>query len=187
MAAMPKVKINRVDHAHFAEAAISAGLTVEEWLAVAGRQHAAAATVQRHRPGLKIVQVILDADTATYLNREAERSGMNDRAYLTRFLQDLAAGSDVDPDRLWTDALTSISFEIASRQQRAYLERARIDTIVGDTVLLAVPDSYCRDIIEARLRPTITETLSRLMRRRVQIAVTVDRLDHPRSRHPAPL
>jgi hypothetical protein len=186
MAPMPKVKIKQVDHARFAEAAMSAGLTVEEWLAAAGRQHAAADTVRRHRPGLKIVQVILDADTATYLNREAERSGMSDRAYLTRFLQDLAAGSAVDPDRLWTDVLTSISFEIASRQQRAYLDRARIDTIVGDTVLLAAPDSYCRDIIEARLRPTITETLSRLLRRRVQVAVTVDRVDHPWSSCPAP-
>jgi hypothetical protein len=171
---MPKVKINHDDHATFTEAAASAGLSVGEWLAMAGRQHAAAGTVVRDRPGVRILHLALDPATAAYLDREAGRSGTGDRAYLTRFLQDLATGSTVDPDQLWIDAMTAISFDIASHRQRSYLDRARIDTIVGETVLIAVPDSYTRDIIEARLRPLLAATLSGLLRRGVQVAVTVD-------------
>ncbi|GIE29558.1 hypothetical protein Ait01nite_026030 [Actinoplanes italicus] len=186
---MPKVKINHDDHATFTEAAASAGLSVGEWLAIAGRQHAAACTVVGDRPGVRILHLALDAGTAAYLDREAGRSGTGDRAYLTRFLQDLAAGSTVDPDQLWVDAMTAISFDIASHRQRSYLDQARIDTIVGDTVLIAVPDSYTRDVIEARLRPLLTETLSGLLRRRVQIAVTIDAPDRhrplPPPQHPA--
>ncbi|GAA0427724.1 chromosomal replication initiator protein DnaA [Actinoplanes capillaceus] len=79
----------------------------------------------------------------------------------------------VDLGKLWRETLDELSDEIASRQQRAYLQFTRLRAIVEDTALLSVPDTYTRDIIESRLRPAITEALSRRLSRPIQVAVTV--------------
>ncbi|MDI6099077.1 chromosomal replication initiator protein DnaA [Actinoplanes sp. NEAU-A12] len=79
----------------------------------------------------------------------------------------------VDLGTLWRDTLDELSDEIASRQQRAYLQFTRLRAIVEDTALLSVPDTYTRDIIESRLRPAITEALTRRLNRPIQVAVTV--------------
>ncbi|WP_436525089.1 chromosomal replication initiator protein DnaA [Actinoplanes sp. HUAS TT8] len=79
----------------------------------------------------------------------------------------------VDLGLLWQDTLSELSEEIASRQQRAYLRFTRLRAIVEDTALLSVPDAYTRDVIELRLRPAITEALTRRLNRPIQVAVTV--------------
>jgi chromosomal replication initiator protein len=79
----------------------------------------------------------------------------------------------VDLGTLWRDTLEELSDEIASRQQRAYLQFTRLRAIVEDTALLSVPDTYTRDIIESRLRPAITEALTKRLSRPIQVAVTV--------------
>jgi chromosomal replication initiator protein len=79
----------------------------------------------------------------------------------------------VDLGMLWQDTLSELSEEIASRQQRAYLRFTRLRAIVEDTALLSVPDAYTRDVIELRLRPAITEALTRRLNRPIQVAVTV--------------
>ncbi|GAA4595196.1 chromosomal replication initiator protein [Actinoplanes octamycinicus] len=79
----------------------------------------------------------------------------------------------VDLGKLWQDTLSELSEEIASRQQRAYLRFTRLRAIVEDTALLSVPDAYTRDVIELRLRPAITEALTRRLNRPIQVAVTV--------------
>ncbi|BBH65449.1 chromosomal replication initiator protein DnaA [Actinoplanes sp. OR16] len=66
-----------------------------------------------------------------------------------------------------------MSDEIASPQQRAYLQLVRLRAIVEDTALLSVPDAFTRDVIESRMRPAITEALSRRLNRPIQVAVTV--------------
>ncbi|WP_433394483.1 chromosomal replication initiator protein DnaA [Micromonospora sp. KLBMP9576] len=60
-----------------------------------------------------------------------------------------------------------------SAQQRAYLRLTRLRAIVEDTALLSVPDAFTRDVIESRLRPAITEALTRRLGRPIQVAVTV--------------
>src|SRR5262249_36575796 len=45
--------------------------------------------------------------------------------------------------------------------------------LVEDTALVSVPDPFIREVIETRMRPAITEALSRRLGRRVQVAVTV--------------
>src|SRR5207247_3889749 len=62
---------------------------------------------------------------------------------------------------------------IVSPQQRAYLKLTRLRAIVEDTALISVPDSFTRDVIESRLRPSITDALSRRLGRPIQVAVTV--------------
>jgi chromosomal replication initiator protein len=69
--------------------------------------------------------------------------------------------------------------EIASAQHRAYLRLTRLRAIVEDTALVAVPDAFTRDVIESKLRPTITEALSRRLGREIQVAVTVRAPEEP--------
>ena len=79
----------------------------------------------------------------------------------------------VDLSDVWKATLEELADEISSRQQRAYLQLTKLRAIVEDTALLAVPDAFTRDVIESRLRPAITEALSRRLNRPIQVAVTV--------------
>jgi chromosomal replication initiator protein len=78
-----------------------------------------------------------------------------------------------DLGTVWAAATEDLADEIVSPQQRAYLRLTRLRAIVEDTALLSVPDAFTRDVIELRLRPAITETLSRRLGRMIQVAVTV--------------
>ncbi|WP_433299520.1 chromosomal replication initiator protein DnaA [Actinoplanes sp. CA-030573] len=79
----------------------------------------------------------------------------------------------VDLSDVWKATLEELADEISSPQQRAYLQLTKLRAIVEDTALLAVPDAFTRDVIESRLRPAITEALSRKLSRPIQVAVTV--------------
>ncbi|MFE9689821.1 chromosomal replication initiator protein DnaA [Micromonospora sp. NPDC005806] len=79
----------------------------------------------------------------------------------------------IDLAAVWTAATDELADEIISAQQRAYLRLTRLRAIVEDTALLSVPDAFTRDVIESRLRPAITEALSRRLGRPIQVAVTV--------------
>ncbi|GIH13223.1 chromosomal replication initiator protein DnaA [Rugosimonospora africana] len=69
--------------------------------------------------------------------------------------------------------------EIGSAQHRAYLRLTRLRAIVEDTALVAVPDAFTRDVIESKLRPAITDALSRQLGRRIDVAVTVRAPEEP--------
>ncbi|WP_422772487.1 chromosomal replication initiator protein DnaA [Plantactinospora sp. WMMC1484] len=79
----------------------------------------------------------------------------------------------IDLGAVWAATTEELADEIISAQQRAYLRLTRLHTIIEDTALLSVPDAFTRDVIETRLRPAITEALSRRLGRAVQVAVTV--------------
>ena len=74
---------------------------------------------------------------------------------------------------VWNDVMEEIADGLVSPQQRAFLRQTELRAIVQDTVLLSVPDTFTRDQIEIKLRPTITEALSRRLGRPVQVAVTL--------------
>ncbi|WP_329105780.1 chromosomal replication initiator protein DnaA [Micromonospora sp. NBC_01699] len=79
----------------------------------------------------------------------------------------------IDLAAVWLAATDDLADEIISAQQRAYLRLTRLRAIVEDTALLSVPDAFTRDVIESRLRPAITDALSRHLGRAIQVAVTV--------------
>ncbi|HEY0700460.1 MAG TPA: chromosomal replication initiation protein, partial [Micromonospora sp.] len=79
----------------------------------------------------------------------------------------------IDLAAVWLATTDELTDEIVSAQQRAYLRLTRLRAIVEDTALLSVPDAFTRDVIESRLRPAITEALSRRFGRPIQVAVTV--------------
>jgi chromosomal replication initiator protein len=86
-------------------------------------------------------------------------------------MNDSDGGADLAA--LWREATDEIADEIVSAQQRAYLRQTELRAIVQDTALLSVPDPFTRDQIEMKLRPAITEALSRLIGRAIQVAVTL--------------
>ncbi|NJC64467.1 chromosomal replication initiator protein DnaA [Planosporangium flavigriseum] len=78
-----------------------------------------------------------------------------------------------DLSTVWASATEELADEIVSPQQRAYLRLTRLRAIVEDIALLSVPDAHTQDVIESRLRPAITQALSRRLGRAIQVAVTV--------------
>src|SRR6185312_3203266 len=84
-----------------------------------------------------------------------------------------AVGDESDLGAVWLAVTEEIADGIISAQQRAYLRLTRLRAIVEDTALLSVPDAFTRDQIESRLRPAITDALSRRLGRPIQVAVTV--------------
>lgn len=91
----------------------------------------------------------------------------------------MGAGGGYDLAAVWRDATEEIADEIVSAQQRAYLRQTRLRAIVEDTALLSVPDAFTRDQIEWKLRPAITDALSRRLGRAIQVAVTLTTSDWP--------
>ena len=104
----------------------------------------------------------------------AEARGWHDGGRYDRPCRGVAAATD------------ELADEIVSAQQRAYLRLTRLRAIVEDTALLSVPDAFTRDVIESRLRPAITEALSRRLGRPIQVAVTVRLAEDGAGRPPAP-
>ncbi len=80
---------------------------------------------------------------------------------------------DADLSAVWLAVTEEIEDGVISGQQRAYLRLTRLRAIVDDTALLAVPNAFTRDVIETRLRPAVTDALSRRLGRSIQVAVTV--------------
>jgi chromosomal replication initiator protein len=94
---------------------------------------------------------------------------MTERGEHAALLQDGVTGATGALSAVWRAATE----EIDSAQHRAYLRLTRLRAIVDDTALLSVPDAYSRDMIETRLRPALTQALSRQLGREIQVAVTV--------------
>ena len=75
---------------------------------------------------------------------------------------------------VWGRTLAGLADGTLSPQHRAFLRLTRPMALVGDTVLIAAPNDFARDVIENRLRTVLTEALSAELGSDVQIAVTVD-------------
>jgi chromosomal replication initiator protein len=55
-----------------------------------------------------------------------------------------------------------------------WIRRCQPLALVADTALLAVPNEFAKNVIEGRLAPAVSETLSRECGRPIRIAITVD-------------
>jgi chromosomal replication initiator protein len=91
-----------------------------------------------------------------------------------------------DLETVWQAATAELQGDIVSPQNKAYLRLTRLRAIVEDTALLSVPNAQVREIIEQRLRPAITEALSRVLGRSVQVVATVRPVDETAAPASAP-
>ncbi len=88
--------------------------------------------------------------------------------------QAITEPTDDELSRVWGATLSGLADGSLSPQHRAFLRLTRPMAAVGDTVLIAAPNDFARDVIENRLRVVLTEALSDQLGHDVQIAVTVD-------------
>jgi len=86
----------------------------------------------------------------------AQESGPELAALWARTLERLAAQGEVTP------------------QFQAWLSLTRPIALVEDTVVLAAPHEFAKDVLESRLRPALTAALAAEIGREVRVAVTVE-------------
>ncbi len=55
-----------------------------------------------------------------------------------------------------------------------WIRRCQPLALVADTALLAVPNEFAKGVLEGRLAPVVSESLSRECGRPIRIAITVD-------------
>ncbi|GAA0971025.1 chromosomal replication initiator protein DnaA [Acrocarpospora macrocephala] len=80
----------------------------------------------------------------------------------------------VDLNAVWARALATLTEEGVSGQQRAFLQMTTPSGLINDTILLAAPNDFAKEVLEVRLRPLIAHALSQELGRPVRIAVMVD-------------
>lgn len=73
----------------------------------------------------------------------------------------------------WAAMTAELGDESLSGQQRGWLAVTQPLGLFEDTVIIAAPHQFAREAFESRLRPMLTEALTRRLGRSVQIAVTV--------------
>jgi chromosomal replication initiator protein len=75
---------------------------------------------------------------------------------------------------VWRRALESLDAAGVTPQQRAFVRLARPVGLLDGTALLAAPNDLTKEILEQRVRDTITHLLSEQLGYQVRLAVTVD-------------
>ena len=81
---------------------------------------------------------------------------------------------DSELTAMWNAALDSLSDGTLSPQQKAFVSLTRPLGLVEDTVLIAAPNEFTKDVLETRLRPLVSTALSHIVGRDIRLAVTVD-------------
>ena len=81
---------------------------------------------------------------------------------------------DSELTAMWHAALDSLSDGTLSPQQKAFVSLTRPLGLVEDTVLIAAPNEFTKDVLETRLRPLVSTALSHIVGRDIRLAVTVD-------------
>ncbi len=74
---------------------------------------------------------------------------------------------------IWSQALGSLD-GVMTAQQRAFVGLTRPLALVEDTVLIAAPNEFTKDVLETSLRPIVEEALARTAGRAIRIAVAID-------------
>ena len=80
----------------------------------------------------------------------------------------------LDLDLVWSKVLEQLAQADLPGHQRAFLELTQVMAVVGDTVLLAAPNTLTKEVLEVRLRDTVVAALAHELHRDVRLAVTVE-------------
>lgn len=80
----------------------------------------------------------------------------------------------MDLGEVWARALENSLNESVPSQQRVWLSMTRPFGLMNDTVVLAAPTDFARDVLEGKLRPLISHALSQEFGRPMRVAVMVD-------------
>jgi chromosomal replication initiator protein len=79
-----------------------------------------------------------------------------------------------DFPQIWSRALEALESAGVTPQQRAFVRLTRPVGLLDGTALLAAPNDLTKEVLEQRMRETITTLLSDALGQQVRLAVTVD-------------
>ena len=79
-----------------------------------------------------------------------------------------------EPARIWAATLRSLQDAGIPAPQRAFVAQCALIGILDSTAIIAVPDEFTKEIVETRVRESLTESLSKETGRDIRLAVTVD-------------
>ncbi len=83
-------------------------------------------------------------------------------------------GGNMSLGDVWPGVLTEVNSGSVSPHQRGILSLIRPVGMVGNTVVLAVPNDFTKDSVETKHRGPLVSALGRGLGRRIQLALTVD-------------
>ncbi len=92
--------------------------------------------------------------------------------------------TDTDLADVWARSLDGLAELHVQPSQLAWLKLTRPLAMVENIVMIATPNEFVKEQLETRLRPLVTQALSRVLGRPIQLAVTVDPSSAPQ---PEPL
>ena len=96
--------------------------------------------------------------------------------------------TDTDLADVWARSLDGLAELHVQPSQLAWLKLSRPLGLVENTALIATPNEFVKEQLEVRLRPLVTQALSRVLGRPIQLAVTVDPSSAPQPQpQPDPL
>jgi chromosomal replication initiator protein len=73
----------------------------------------------------------------------------------------------------WSEAVNRVETDDVGPQHKAFLNQTRLVTLVEGTAVVAVPSEFARGVLEQRLRPRLSDTLTEILGRPISVAVTV--------------
>ena len=82
--------------------------------------------------------------------------------------------TDMELADVWARSLDGLAELHVQPSQLAWLKLTRPLALVQNTAVIATPNEFVKEQLETRLRPLVTQALSRVLGRPVQLAVTVD-------------
>jgi len=94
--------------------------------------------------------------------------------------------ADTDLADVWARSLDGLAELHVQPSQLAWLKLTRPLGLVENTALIATPNAFVKEQLETRLRPLVTQALSRELGRPIQLAVTVDPSSAPQPEPLAP-
>lgn len=74
---------------------------------------------------------------------------------------------------VWSAVIDDVAGELPARDLGP-LRRSRLTALIEDTALVDVPEAATRDMIEARLKPTLTAALRNKLGRAIPIVVRLN-------------
>ena len=77
-------------------------------------------------------------------------------------------------ESVWNAVLSALVDTSVTQQHRSFAQLAEVRGLVDDTVLLAAPNEFTKNVLESRLRPYVLEALTTVLGYDVRLAVMVD-------------
>jgi chromosomal replication initiator protein len=75
---------------------------------------------------------------------------------------------------VWDQTLSALAESAMSPQQRAFVLMTKPTEVLGDTIYLAAPNEFTRNVLDSHLKPHVVAALEKVTQRSMHVQVSVD-------------